>query len=90
MVARAARAHFLILTLGCASVHYVPGERVVGFAIGEDSKAEVCIPRGESGIISSAPQECIRVEGGPIIPSLLDGLGNIVTSAAKLLWSWIL
>ena len=53
------------------------------FAIGEDAKVIYSSPTGEAGILTNAPTKLISCEGGPLVPSLLDGIGGVF----KALWA---
>lgn len=77
------------LSLSCATGRIDPDGTIHGAAIGESSMLERCvnIPVGEAGVLVSASVStaCSRIVGGPLLPSLLDGVGTV----AKALFSWI-
>jgi len=79
----------LALGLGCATARVMPDGEVVCAAIGEDAKVSYSMPTGEAGLISSAPAHVVTCEGGAIVPSLLEGVGSVVSTAAKVLWGWV-
>lgn len=71
---------------GCATGRIVRDDvEITCAAIGESARVTYSVPQGEPGIIVSAPTQLIACEGGPVIPSLLDGVGTVV----KALFSWI-
>ena len=65
------------------------GTTVACACIGDGASAEYCIPKGEAGVLTSAPQECYRCKGGAILPSFLDGIGAVLMSAGKVLWGFL-
>lgn len=76
--------------MGCATGRIVRDDvEITCAAIGEDAKVTYSVPTGEAGIITSAPTQLVACEGGPIVPSLLDGVGTLLVSAGKLLFGWI-
>jgi len=79
----------LALGLGCATGRVMPDGEMVCAAIGEDAKVSYSHPTGEAGLISSAPAHVVTCEGGEIMPSILDGLGTVITTAGKVIWSWL-
>ena len=73
-------------TLGCATGRIVRDDvEITCAAIGESARVTYSVPTGEAGIITSAPTQLVACEGGPLVPSLLDGIGTMV----KGLFSWI-
>lgn len=76
--------------LGCATGHVKPDGEMVCAAIGEDARVFYSSPQGEAGIIVSAPVKQIECAGGPVLPSILDGVGTVLVSAGKLLFGWML
>ena len=75
---------------GCATGRVVRDDvEITCAAIGEEAKVTYSVPTGEPGIITSAPTQLVACEGGPIVPSLLDGVGTLLVSAGKLLFWWI-
>lgn len=88
-LAALAVAVVLALGLGCATARVAPNGDVLCAAIGEDAKVSYSMPVGEAGIIASAPAHVVTCEGGPLMPSILDGLGTVITTAGKVLWSWL-
>lgn len=79
----------LALGLGCATARVMPDGEVICAAIGEDAKVTFSLPVGEAGIIAAAPAHTVACEGGAIVPSLLEGVGSVITTAAKVLWGWV-
>ena len=76
------------LFTGCATGRVRVYETYVDaqcFAIGEDAKVIYSSPTGEAGILTNAPTKLISCEGGPLIPSLLDGIGGVIKAA----WSFL-
>ena len=75
---------------GCATGRVVRDDvEITCAAIGEEAKVTYSVPTGDAGIITSAPTQLVACEGGPIVPSLLDGVGTLLVSAGKLLFGWI-
>ena len=72
---------------GCATGHVRPDGEMVCAAIGEDARVTYSAPQGEPGIIQSAPTKLVACEGGPLVPSILDGVGSVVK--AMLGWLWL-
>lgn len=79
----------LALGLGCATARVMPDGEVICAAIGEDAKVSYSMPTGEAGMLTSAPSHVVTCEGGEIMPSILDGLGTVITTAGKVIWSWL-
>jgi len=79
----------LALGLGCATGRVMPDGEMVCAAIGEDAKVSYSHPTGEAGMLTSAPAHVVTCEGGPLMPSLLDGVGTVLTTAGKVLWGWM-
>lgn len=76
--------------MGCATGRIVRDDvEITCAAIGEDAKVTYSVPTGEAGIITSAPTQLVACEGGPLVPSLLDGVGTLLVSAGKLLFGWV-
>jgi len=76
----------LVSIIGCATGRarvYADSVVVECFAIGEDAKVIYSAPTGEAGIITSAPTKLISCEGGPLVPSILDGIGMVF----KAIWT---
>ena len=72
------------LLSSCATGHVRPDGEMVCAAIGEDARVTYSAPQGDAGIITSAPTKLVSCEGGPIVPSLLDGVGTVI----KALLAW--
>lgn len=79
----------LALGLGCATARVMPDGEVICAAIGEDARVSYSMPTGEAGVLTSAPAHVVACEGGAIVPSLLEGVGSVITTAAKVLWGWV-
>lgn len=68
--------------LGCAAATVDPDGTVRGVALAGGS-VERCVPRGEAGLIASAPQECVRV----VAQSLPSAVFGLLGQAAAALWA---
>ena len=94
-VALYALAGWGLVTLlgGCATGFVGNDGEIHGFAIGEGAKLERCasFPVGEPALwgLKDAPinTTCTRIEGGPILPSIIDILGSAIGGAAKFVLS---
>ena len=79
----------IISLAGCATGYVGNDGELHGFAIGEGAKLERCasFPVGEPALwgLKDAPinTTCTRIEGGPILPSILDIVGSAIGGAAK-------
>ena len=71
--------------LSCATGHVRPDGEMVCAAIGESAHVRYSTPEGEAGVLTAAPTRVVECQGGPLVPSLLDGVGTVV----KALFSWI-
>lgn len=74
---------------GCAAGHVTPEGVLWGAAVGEGAFVQHCQPAGEANaveaVIHGAREVCSRIEGAPILPSILDGLGALIKAAV----SWL-
>ena len=68
--------------LGCAAATVTPDGSVRGVALAGGS-IERCIPRGEAGIIASAPTECTKI----VAQSLPGAVFGLIGQAAAPLWA---
>jgi hypothetical protein len=93
LVSRLAVVAFLVLfwgsailwCTGCAAATVDPDGTVRGFAAA-GGHVERCVPRGEAGIISSAPQECVRIEAQSIPSALFGMLGQAAAGLVGLVF----
>jgi hypothetical protein len=74
---------------GCAAGHVTPEGVLWGAAIGDGAFVQSCQPHGEANaveaVIHGARETCSRIEGAPILPSLLDGAVAVIKAAL----SWL-
>lgn len=71
--------------LGCATGHVSPDGEMVCAAIGEDAEVLYSAPQGDAGILTNAPTKQVACRGGPLVPSLLDGVGAMFRAVWALL-----
>lgn len=72
--------------LGCATGRIVRDDvEITCAAIGESARVTYSVPTGEAGMLTSAPTQLIACEGGPLVPSLLDGVGTVF----RALWAML-
>lgn len=71
--------------LGCAAATVDPDGTVRGVAVA-GGHVERCVPRGEAGIIASAPTECVRIEAQSVPSALLGLLGQAASALAGLVF----
>lgn len=76
---------------GCATGHVMDDGTMTGAAIGEGAKVEwvISTPTDKAGLITSAPvaTRTVSIQGGPILPSIIDILGSALGGAAKFVMS---
>jgi len=74
---------------GCATGYVGNDGELRGFAIGEGAKLERCasFPVGEPALwgLKDAPinTTCTRIEGGPILPSIISIIGSALSGAVQ-------
>jgi len=75
---------------GCATgrviVHPADEVELSCAAIGEDAQVTFTALYFESNPLTTPPQKTIVCKGGPLVPSLLQGVGSLITSLLGWLW----
>ena len=75
---------------GCATgrviVHPADEVELSCAAIGEDAQVTFTAYYFESNPLTTPPQKTIVCKGGPLVPSLLQGVGSLITSLLGWLW----
>jgi len=71
--------------LGCAAATVDPDGTVRGFAAA-GGHVERCVPRGEAGVLTSAPTECVRIEAQSLPSAIFGLLGQAASALAGLVF----
>ena len=77
------------LLLGCATAQVTPTGQVTCAAIGEGASVTFSYPVGSAGVLTAAPAHTVTCEGGPIVPSLLEGVGSVISMVGKAVWGFL-